>query len=204
MKRSSQTPANKFFWINKRIFDILLSLLLLPLLFVIGIILILLNRFFNPGKLIYIQERMGKNCKAFNAIKFRTMTSIKEITRKYDDPIETDRITPLGKILRKTRIDELPQVLNVLKGEMSLIGPRPDYYLHALEYLDNIEGYRERHTIRPGITGLSQVRLGYVETLDETLKKTNFDNYYINNIGYLIELKIITKTILIIIKGLGK
>jgi len=185
-------------------FDIFVSILLLPLLIVIGITLLILNRFFNSGGLFFIQERMGKNCKAFYAIKFRTMTPIEKITRKYDDPIETHRITPLGSILRKMRIDELPQVLNVLKGDMSLIGPRPDYYIHALEYLNNIEGYRERHAIRPGITGLSQVRLGYAQSLDETLKKTNFDNYYINNIGYVIELKIITKTILIIIRGLGK
>ena len=147
---------------------------------------------------------MGKDCKPFYALKFRTMVSSEIINRKHNDPLELERITRLGHFLRKCRLDELPQIINVVYGEMSLIGPRPDYYLHALEYLDNIEGYRERHTIRPGITGLSQVRLGYVETLDETLKKTNFDNYYINNIGYLIELKIITKTILIIIKGLGK
>jgi len=204
MKYLYRSHANKFFWVNKRMFDIFVSILLLPLLIVIGITLLILNRFFNSGGLFFIQERMGKNCKAFYAIKFRTMTPIEKITRKYDDPIETNRITPLGSILRKMRIDELPQVLNVLKGDMSLIGPRPDYYIHALEYLNNIEGYRERHAIRPGITGLSQVRLGYAQSLDETLKKTNFDNYYINNIGYVIELKIITKTILIIIRGLGK
>jgi len=87
---------------------------------------------------------------------------------------------------------------------MSLIGPRPDYFPHALEYLKNIEGYRERYTIRPGITGLSQIRLGYVESLEGTLKKASIDNYYIKNVGYVIELKIIINTILIIIKGLGK
>jgi lipopolysaccharide/colanic/teichoic acid biosynthesis glycosyltransferase len=85
-----------------------------------------------------------------------------------------------------------------------LIGPRPDYYLHALEYLKNVEGYRERHAIRPGITGLSQIRLGYVKTLEATSKKTTIDNYYIENLGYIIELKIILKTILIIMRGLGK
>jgi lipopolysaccharide/colanic/teichoic acid biosynthesis glycosyltransferase len=147
---------------------------------------------------------MGKNCEVFFAIKFRTMTYVKEITRKCDDPIETNRITPLGKVLRKTRIDELPQILNVLKGDMSLIGPRPDYYVHALEYLKNVEGYRERHAIRPGITGLSQIRLGYVETLEATSKKTSIDNYYIHNTSYIIELKIILNTILVIIRGMGK
>jgi lipopolysaccharide/colanic/teichoic acid biosynthesis glycosyltransferase len=147
---------------------------------------------------------MGKNCEIFFAIKFRTMVDVKEITRKYDDPVETHRITPLGRFLRKMRVDELPQILNVLKGEMSFIGPRPDYYAHALEHLKNVKGYRERHTIRPGITGLSQIRLGYVETLEGTLKKTSIDNYYIQNVGYNIELKIILNTLLVIVRGLGK
>ena len=204
MKNSKQTYGYKLFWINKRIFDIILCILLLPVLLLTAIILLAFNRFLNPGRLMFVQKRMGKNCEFFFAIKFRTMTDIKEITRKYDDPIETNRITPLGHILRKARIDELPQILNVLKGEMSLIGPRPDYFPHALEYLKNVEGYRERHTIRPGITGLSQIRLGYVESLEATSKKVHIDNYYIQNVGYIIELKIIFNTILIIIRGMGK
>jgi lipopolysaccharide/colanic/teichoic acid biosynthesis glycosyltransferase len=87
---------------------------------------------------------------------------------------------------------------------MSLIGPRPDYYIHALEYLNNIEGYRERYAIRPGITGLSQVSLGYAETLEATSNKTNVDNFYIKNIGYITDIKIIFSTILIISSGLGR
>ena len=191
MNISKRTFGNKMFWINKRLFDISLSLLLLPLLFIIIIILPCINYFSNPGSLFFIQERMGKNCSAFFAVKFRTMVPAKEITRKYDDPIEENRITSFGKILRKSRIDELPQILNVLKGEMSLIGPRPDYYLHALEYVKNVKGYRERHIIRPGITGLSQIRLGYAEGLEATVKKASVDNYYIQNVNYIIELKII-------------
>jgi lipopolysaccharide/colanic/teichoic acid biosynthesis glycosyltransferase len=204
MKFYNHIFGNKLFWINKRTFDIIVSILLLPLLFIIGIILLVFNQFFNPGKLFFIQERMGKNCEIFFAIKFRSMMHIKEITRKYDDPIETHRITPLGRVLRKSRIDELPQILNVLKGEMSLIGPRPDYYNHALEYLKVIEGYRDRYAIRPGITGLSQIRLGYVENLEATSKKVSIDNFYIQNLSYLTELKIIFSTIYIIIKGSGK
>ena len=204
MKYPHRAYRYKLFWINKRIFDIVISLLLLPLLFTIGVILLVFNLLFNPGRLFFIQERMGKNCEIFFAIKFRTMTHVNEITRKYDDPIETNRITPLGRILRKMRIDELPQILNVLKGDMSLIGPRPDYYAHALVYLENVEGYRERYIIRPGITGLSQIRLGYVETLEALSKKTSIDKYYIQNTGYIIEFKIIFNTILIILRGLGK
>ena len=204
MNISQHTNGNKLFWINKRIFDISLSLLLLPLLFIIVIILPFINYFSNSGRLFFIQERMGKNCEVFHAIKFRTMVPVKEITRKYDDPIETNRITFFGKFLRKSRIDELPQILNVLKGDMSLIGPRPDYYIHALEYLKSIEGYQERYDIRPGITGLSQIRLGYAEGLEATAKKVSIDNYYIQNVGYIIELKIIVNTIITIIRGFGK
>jgi lipopolysaccharide/colanic/teichoic acid biosynthesis glycosyltransferase len=204
MKYTYNPYANKLFWINKRIFDISVSLLLLPLLFIIAAILLICNKFFNPGRLFFIQKRMGKDCVVFFVIKFRTMSAIKEITRKYDDPIEVNRITPLGRILRKIRIDELPQILNVLKGDMSLIGPRPDYYLHALEYLRLVDGYRERHNIRPGITGLSQIRIGYVENLESTSKKVSIDNYYIQNISYSFEIKIIINTIIVIIRGLGK
>ena len=204
MNISNPTFGNKIFWINKRLFDIIVCLLLIPLFFIISIIILCINYFFNSGSLFFIQDRMGKNCCVFSAVKFRTMLPVKEITRKYYDPVETDRITSFGKILRKSRIDELPQILNVLKGEMSLIGPRPDYYLHALEYMKNVQGYRERHIIRPGITGLSQIRLGYAEGLEATAKKASVDNYYIQNVNYIIELKIIGNTIITIIRGMGK
>jgi len=204
MENYSLRNRNKLFWINKRVFDIFISILLLPLLILCSCFLLVLNLFFNPGSLFFIQERMGKNCCSFYAIKFRTMVPIEKITRQYDDPIELDRIKTFGKFIRKFRLDELPQIFNVLKGDMSLIGPRPDYYLHALEFLKKVEGYRKRHDIRPGITGLSQIRLGYAEGLKATADKVNVDNYYIQNAGYVIELKIISNTMLTIIKGLGK
>ena len=204
MNISNRTYGNKLFWINKRLFDVVVCLLLIPLLFIVSIILLFLNYFFNPGSLFYIQDRMGKDCVVFSAIKFRSMKYAKEITRKYDEPIEVNRITSFGKILRKIRVDELPQILNVLRGDMSLIGPRPDYYIHALEFVKNVKGYRERHIIRPGITGLSQIRLGYAEGLEATAKKAYIDNYYIQNVNYIIELKIIGNTIITILRGMGK
>jgi len=204
MKNSQDAYGTKLFWANKRTFDIFVSLLLLPFFIIFVVVLLVLNKFFNPGRLFFIQDRMGKNCEMISVIKFRTMTHIEEISRKYDDPIEINRITPLGRILRKMRIDELPQILNVLKGDMSLIGPRPDYYVHALEYLKLVDGYRERYDIRPGISGLSQIRLGYVENLDATSKKVSIDNYYMQNLSYITEFKIIMSTLLIIIRGLGK
>ena len=204
MDITRHSNGNKLFWFNKRIFDISVCILLLPVLFIISLTLLIINIPFNSGSLFFIHDRMGKDCVAFSAIKFRSMKPIEVIKRKYDEPIEVDRITSLGKILRKSRIDELPQILNVLKGEMSLIGPRPDYYIHALEYLKNVKGYRERHIIRPGITGLSQIRLGYAEGLEATAKKVFVDNYYIQNVNYIIELKIIGNTIITIIRGMGK
>ena len=108
MNISNRTFGNKMFWINKRLFDIVICVLLIPLLFIISLIILFFNLFFNRGSLFFIQERMGKNCSVFSAIKFRTMVPVKEITRKYDDPIEMNRITVFGKILRKSRVDELP------------------------------------------------------------------------------------------------
>ena len=109
--------GNQLFWINKRLFDIIVSILLTPVLMLLCLLLIFLNRFLNPGPIIYTQLRMGKDCKPFKAIKFRTMSNTSQIKRKFDDPVEQDRITPLGRIFRKTRLDELPQIINVIKGK---------------------------------------------------------------------------------------
>ena len=105
--------------------------------------------------------------------------------------------------MRKIRLDELPQIINVIKGDMSLIGPRPDYYNHALIYLDNIPNYRNRHAIRPGISGLSQIRLGYAEGLNATKKKSKIDVYYIENVNIYLEIKIFFGTIITVLKGIG-
>ena len=101
MNISNRTYGNKLFWINKRLFDIIVCLLLIPLLFIISIIVLFFNYFLNPGSLFFIQDRMGKDCSVFSAIKFRTMAPVKEITRKYDDPIETIELHLLVKFYAK-------------------------------------------------------------------------------------------------------
>jgi lipopolysaccharide/colanic/teichoic acid biosynthesis glycosyltransferase len=196
--------GNKFFWFTKRVFDIVVSIFLIPIFVIITMALFFLRFFSNKDPVFYKQKRMGKYGKPFYLIKFRTMITAEKIERNYFEPLEVHRITTLGQLMRKMRIDELPQILNVLKGEMSLIGPRPDYYIHALEYIKNVKGYKERHIIRPGITGLSQIRLGYIEGLEATAKKASVDNYYIQNVNYIIELKIIGNTIITIIRCMGK
>lgn len=183
----------------KRLLDILISIALMPLLLFITGALFFLNAFFNNGKIYFIQKRMGMNCEPFFAIKFRTMKSTDIIKRKYSDPLEIDRITRLGNFLRKTKIDELPQILNVLRGEMSLIGPRPDYYEHALSFLEYIPSYRHRHSIKPGITGLSQIRLGYAEGIRATKLKSKVDHYYIKNVCFKLDFQILIATIFVII-----
>ena len=193
-----------FFRITKRSFDIAICILLMPVLMFMSFALIFLNIFFNKGKVYFVQKRMGMNCKAFYALKFRSMRSIDFVERKFSDPLESDRITKLGFFLRKTKIDELPQILNVLKGDMSLIGPRPDYYEHALSFLEYDRLYRYRHSIRPGISGLSQIRLGYAEGLSATKKKSRVDLYYIKNASFKLDLKIFFATLAVIISSFRK
>ncbi|MEQ8903296.1 MAG: sugar transferase [Roseovarius sp.] len=191
----ARRPARFYHRIGKPVFDCSISLLLLPVfLFFCGTLLIL-NPFLNKGPLFFIQPRMGRNCKAFPAIKFRTMKSAERITRSAEDPLEVDRITTLGSIIRKTRIDELPQILNVLRGEMSLIGPRPDYFHHARRYVKTVRGYRQRHQVRPGISGLAQTELGYVNCSEGTQLKVQLDLRYVENLSFQMDVYVFRRTL---------
>jgi lipopolysaccharide/colanic/teichoic acid biosynthesis glycosyltransferase len=192
-----------FFWAWKRIFDLSISILLIPLMLIFVVFLFFINPFFNPGSIFFVQTRMGKDCKPFRTFKFRTMVPQDNIERKYNDPLELDRITYLGKLLRKFRVDEIPQILNVIIGDMSLIGPRPDYYEHALYFLDNVDNYSLRHSIRPGLSGLSQIRLGYAEGINATKEKASVDLFYIKNAGFILDAKIFFGTIYIIFCASG-
>jgi lipopolysaccharide/colanic/teichoic acid biosynthesis glycosyltransferase len=194
---------HRLFWASKRLFDVGASLVLVLILVPLACVIFLLNPFLNRGKLFFIQKRMGRNCQPFFALKFRSMTEVAEITRSCDDPLEQSRITRLGRILRKTRFDELPQILNVLRGEMSLIGPRPDYYEHACAFKAAIPGYNERHIIRPGISGLAQVDLGYVEGTDATRAKVAKDLYYIRHAGFRQEARVFVATVATVVKMAG-
>ena len=200
---TQKVSGGKIFWLFKRVFDIFASLALLPVMALVTLLVLILNNTYNPGPIFFIQKRMGLNCLPFKAIKFRTMKPADEIYRKYNDPLEKNRITKLGNILRKSRVDELPQIINVIKGDMSLIGPRPDYYEHALIFCDSIENYCDRHVIRPGISGLAQIRLGYAEGLDATREKVNVDLKYIENVGFVCDTKIVLNTLIVICRGLG-
>jgi lipopolysaccharide/colanic/teichoic acid biosynthesis glycosyltransferase len=186
----------------KRAFDLAVGAMLLVPTILAAALLLVLNPFFNRGPLLFVQKRMGKDCRPFRVLKFRTMTAVPRTRRRADDPLEEARITPLGGLLRRMRIDELPQVINVLRGEMSLIGPRPDYFPHALHYARSVPGYRARHAVRPGITGLAQVDLGYVEGTDATRAKVAADLRYVEEGGLAMEAWIVLRTLAVIL-GLG-
>jgi lipopolysaccharide/colanic/teichoic acid biosynthesis glycosyltransferase len=183
----------------KRGFDIVTALALLPGALAAALLLMVLNPFFNPGPLFYVQQRMGRDCHPFWAFKFRSMRCTKQISRGAFDDLEQDRITRLGCLLRRSRVDELPQLLNVLLGQMSMIGPRPDYYPHALVYLKSVPGYRLRCRLRPGISGLAQVRHGYVMGPDAVQNKVWADLEYAQKAGFRLDTWIAWRTLVVVL-----
>ena len=146
---------------------------------------------------------MGKNCDSFQAIKFRSMIVANMIDRGANDPLETHRITRLGNFLRRSRLDEVPQIIKVFKGEMSLIGPSPDYIEHAKVYVDTIPGYIERHAVRPGISSFAQTKVGYGEGIEATRTKDKADLQYIKNWTLTFEAWIVWCTLQTVIKRGG-
>ncbi len=192
-----------FHKLAKRFFDIAVSLVLLVPFILSALVLVALNPLLNRGGLFFVQDRMGRDCRPFRAWKFRSMVSASVMERGPFDPLENDRITKLGRILRKSRIDELPQIINVLRGDMSLIGPRPDALSHASVYLLEIPGYRDRHSVRPGISGYAQVMVGYVDGLDGINRKVAADHYYLRNASIRLDSWIAWRTIAVIVMRKG-
>ncbi|MEM9716761.1 MAG: sugar transferase [Pseudomonadota bacterium] len=195
--------GTSLFWAAKRVFDILFALCVVVVITILGIGLLILNPLYNPGPLFFTQKRMGRDNTAFTAIKFRTMLPVKEERTQSDAPLEVDRITPIGRWLRKTRFDELPQVLNILIGHMSLLGPRPEVYVHALEWLEKIPNYAERHRVRPGMSGLAQVRQGYVLGQEAITEKLVYDLDYLKKAGLRQELQLLKETFTTVASGDG-
>lgn len=187
----------------KSAFDLCVCLALLPILAMAALILILINPFLNHGPLIFAQRRMGRDCRPFTAYKFRTMAVASVATRGAFDPLEADRIGRFGGFLRRTRIDELPQILNVLRGEMSLIGPRPDAYDHAGVYLQEVPGYAARYQVIPGISGFAQTEVGYVDGLADMQRKVAADHYYLQHASLRLDLWIAWRTLCVVLGAKG-
>lgn len=159
----------------------------------------LINAFFNKGKLFYKQQRIGRFNQAFTIIKFRTMVTDAEADGAKWAKKNDLRITPFGKFLRRCRLDELPQFINILKGEMSLIGPRPERPEFIESLKENIPFYETRHIIKPGLTGWAQVNAKYASSENESMEKLQFDLYYIKERSLYLDFRIMVKTISTII-----
>ncbi|MEW6357789.1 MAG: sugar transferase [Planctomycetota bacterium] len=175
----------------KRLLDIGVAAVVLVLSLPISLVAAMLVKLTSKGPIFFTQERVGLDGEGFTLIKFRTMRQDAEAEdgpqwARRDDP----RITPIGKVLRKTRIDELPQILNVLKGDMSLIGPRPERPVFVEQFEREIPYYSERHAIRPGITGWAQVNQGYAAGTEETKEKLSYDLFYLKNQSLTLDLMI--------------
>jgi lipopolysaccharide/colanic/teichoic acid biosynthesis glycosyltransferase len=191
----SVNNTNRFYLYGLRLFDFVVSLSgILVFIFMLPFLL-LGNLFANRGPLFYTQERVGKNGKHFKIYKLRSMIKNAELKGAVWAQKRDVRITPFGKFLRNSRLDEVPQFFNILKGEMSFIGPRPERpeFVKSLE--ENIPFYAIRNVIRPGLTGWAQVKYPYANTIKEQEIKLRYDLYYIKERGAFLDFKILMKTI---------
>jgi putative colanic acid biosysnthesis UDP-glucose lipid carrier transferase len=195
--------ASVTYWLAKRTFDVALALPLLvataPLLLAAAIAIRLESR----GPAIFRQWRLGLNGKPFRILKLRTLTviedgnAIRQVTRN------DSRLTRAGRLLRKLSVDELPQLLNVIRGEMSLVGPRPHAIAHDRYYAPLIEGYALRQSVKPGITGWAQIHgfRGETATLDEMRRRVGFDLWYVRRAGFVLDLRILLATPGAVLRG---
>jgi len=199
------SPMKRLFGLGKRLFDLVVASVGLLALVVIAPVLALCNLFCSPGPLFYRQVRVGRKGRPFSVVKFRSMIPDAEkrcgaVWADADDK----RVTSVGRFLRKTRIDELPQVLNILKGEMSLVGPRPERPEFVADLVKCVPFYQARHAVRPGITGWAQVRYQYGSSVEDALTKLQYDLYYIKHQSIYLEASILFKTAAVMLGGKGR
>lgn len=195
-----EEPFNRFI---KRLFDVLLSLVvLIGLLSWLTPILGILIKLESKGPVFFKQKRNGLDYKEFYCYKFRSMNP-NPLAHLYQATKQDERVTRVGKIIRKTSMDELPQFINVLKGEMSVVGPRPHMVSHTLMYAERIDKFMVRHFIKPGITGLAQVSgyRGEVETDNDIIKRVKLDIFYLENWSLLLDIKIVFQTVYNALRG---
>lgn len=191
----SRSNQNKFYLIVSRFFDITLSLVGILVGLSITPLLLVLNLFWNRGPFFYTQERVGKNNKIFTIYKLRTMVKDAEKNGAVFAATNDVRITPFGKFLRKTRLDEAPQFINILKGDMSIVGPRPERPVFVKQIAEQLPFYQTRHVIKPGLTGWAQVNHSYTNTIDDALIKLQYDLFYIKHRSIFLDINILIKTI---------
>ncbi len=191
--------------LGKRIFDMVFSTVILVLSLPFIPLIALLIKLDTKGPVFFRQIRVGLLGKPFEAVKFRSMIEGAEKNGEAQWASKNDpRVTKIGRFLRKTRIDEIPQLLNVFRGEMSLIGPRPERPEFVAKLLELIPFYNERHLVKPGLTGWAQISFQYGSSTGDALKKLQYDLFYIKNRSLPLDIGIVLKTINIILSGKGQ
>ncbi len=188
----------------KRLFDIVFSLLLIVVSAPIMLLTALLIKFDSRGPVLYTQERVGQNSSTFMVAKFRSMRTDaeKDGTPQWASA-QDSRVTRVGNIIRKLRIDELPQLFNVLKGEMSLVGPRPERPFFVEQLTEQIPYFAVRHSVKPGVTGWAQVRYAYGATVEDAQNKLQYDLYYVKNHSLFLDLVVLFETVGVVLTGKG-
>jgi len=205
-KHSDDTlkPVSVVYHIAKTCFDYVFSLLILILLSPFLLLLSVIILFSGKGPVIYTQDRIGKDGKPFSIYKFRSMVFDAEKGQPFLSVNGDERITLAGRFLRKYRIDEIPNFLNVLKGEMSIVGPRPERDFFICRIVEKAPQYIELHRVKPGITSWGQVKYGYASSVEEMIERLDYDIYYLRHRSLLFDMKIICFTIGAILKGKGR
>lgn len=188
----------------KRIFDVVVSVIFLTIFSPLYVIIALLVKLSSRGPIVYSHERIGLHGKPFYIHKFRSMYIDAEKNGPALSSADDPRITRIGKFLRKTRLDELPQFWNVLKGEMSIVGPRPERHFFIDQIMKKAAHYKHLHKVRPGITSWGQVKYGYAENVDQMVERLKYDIIYLENMSFSVDLKIMIYTVLIVFQGRGK
>ena len=195
---------NNFNLKAKRLLDLLFALLIGIFAAPVIVLAAIIVKLESKGPIFFIQERIGEGNKKFNIVKFRSMTTDAEKDGPQWASKNDNRVTKFGKIMRATRIDELPQLWNVLRGEMSFVGPRPEreYFIQQLE--KEIPYYNLRHTVKPGLTGWAQVMYPYGASVEDAYRKLQYDLYYIKHHSIPFDVKVLLKTVTIVIFGKGR
>lgn len=200
-----QSSGDRLYLATRRVVEVIMVLLCMPIVALLLPLIGVANWLIAPGDLFYVQERIGQAGEPFKLIKFRTMVmdAEKGTGAVWASPNDK-RITPVGRLLRKTHLDELPQLWNILKGEMSLIGPRPERPHFVKQLAEEIPFYRIRHTVKPGLTGWAQVKYTYGASVEDALVKLQYDLYYIKHQGPYLDLLILIQTVRVVLGFKGR